>query len=472
MRMGEARTTFVGRARELAVLEAAYASPRGAFVPIYGRRRIGKSELLRHFLGSHRGLYHVGKVAPAGLQRRELLEEAARVLGEPLLAELPADDWRSVLVRIEERWKGPGKLVLALDEFQWTVEASPELPSLLQELWDTRWKSSGKVMLCLCGSFIGFMEREVLGEKSPLFGRRTAQIHLKPFGYGEAAAFHPSWSLVHRAQAYFVCGGVPQYLLAFEPHRSFEANVQATILSEFAPLAREPEFLLREELRDVGSYQAVLFAMARGRRLVKDIAKDAGVPERSLHYYLEQLVSLGFVSRRLPLTGEKVPARNVAFVLEDPLLRFWFRFVFPHGSFVQRHGPRQAWSVLVKPGLEAYFGGCFERLCREALPLVLEQEGVETTVETGEWWGPTAQIDVVGLRGDGWVELGECKWGAVKSRPALEAELRAKIDAFPGPRNATLVERYFVRDLPAGKKVPRWHSLAELYKAAGVRGPR
>ena len=112
--------------------------------------------------------------------------------------------------------------------------------------------------------------------------------------------------------------------------------------------------------------------------------------------------------------------------------------------------------------------GCAGRRCR----LLLEKEGVAATVETGEWWGPQAQIDVVGLRSDGWVELGECKWGKVRSRPALEAELRAKVDAFPAPRNATLVERYFVRDLPGTKREERWHSLADLYKAAGVRGPR
>lgn len=96
--------------------------------------------------------------------------------------------------------------MLVLDEFQWTVEASPELPSVLQHLWDRRWKDGNDVMLVLCGSYVGFMEREVLGKKSPLFGRRTAQIFLQPFGYEEAARFHPACSLVDRAKIYFLCG--------------------------------------------------------------------------------------------------------------------------------------------------------------------------------------------------------------------------------------------------------------------------
>lgn len=464
--------SFVGRARELKVLEAAWADPGGAFVPVYGRRRIGKSELLRHFLTRHPGVYHVGKVAPAALQLREFLQEAARTLKQPLLAELAVDDWKTALLRVEEAWQGRGKLVLVFDEFQWTAGASTELPSVLQELWDRRWRDSGRVMLVLCGSFIGFMEREVLGRKSPLFGRRTAQIHLQPFGFGEAAAFHPTWSLTQRAQAYFVCGGVPQYLLAFSPRRSLEANLQATLLDEFSPLFREPEFLLREELRDVAGYQAVLSALAGGARFTREIARASQLPERSLHYYLEALIGLGYVARRFPLTGQKPFARQVGFSLEDPLLRFWFRFVFPHQGFVQHYGPLRAFRDVVAPGLEAYFGTCFERLCREALPLLLHREGVTAEVAVGEWWGAQAQIDVVGVRADGWTELGECKWGRVRSWPGLAKELDARVAAFPNPRNDTLSRRFFVHELPASRRAPGWHSLADLYAAAGVRPRR
>lgn len=460
---------FVGRAAELAVLEAGYHGKDAAFVPIYGRRRIGKSELILHFLRDKPGLYHVGKLAPAELQLRELLDDAARLLDEPLLASLPTDDWRRALDTIVDRWTSPRRLVLALDEFQWTAESAAGLPSILQELWDRKWRRSGKVMLILCGSFVGFMEREVLGSKSPLHGRRTAQIKLAPFGYAEAAAFHPGWSRADQAQAYFLCGGVPLYLRAFDRGRSIRANVEANLLSEYAPLYREPEFLLREELRDVHNYHAVLWAIADGNRSTRDIAAAAAVPERSLHYWLDQLVALGYVARRHPVTGGSPARRHVQFVVEDPLLRFWFHYVFPHRSYIQQRGPRAAWTELIAPTIDAYFGGCFERLSREALAHLYAREGVGAAAEVGAYWDKHVQIDVVSVRDDGWIDLGECKWGAVRSPRAVAAELEAKVPAFPNPRNATIGRRVFVRRRP--RAVPdgaRWHDLDDLYAAAGA----
>jgi len=135
---------FIGRTEELARLEREYNRAEGALVPIYGRRRIGKSELILRFMRGRPGLYFLGKSAPATLQIREFLQEAARVLDEPLLAELPPTDWKATLRHVVGRWRGPGRLVLALDEFQWMVEASPELPSVLQELWDREWHKSNR----------------------------------------------------------------------------------------------------------------------------------------------------------------------------------------------------------------------------------------------------------------------------------------------------------------------------------------
>ncbi|MFL6293934.1 MAG: AAA family ATPase, partial [Thermoanaerobaculia bacterium] len=298
-------TEFIGRRQELGVLIEAYEGSASAFIPIYGRRRVGKSELILQLLKGRPGVYFVGKKAPAGLQIREFLEEAAAVLDEPLLASFPAESWGAALDAVVSRWRGDGKLILALDEFQWTVEASPELPSLLQERWDRSWRDSGRVVLILCGSYVGFMEREILGRKSPLFGRRTAQIPLRPFGYREAALFHPRYSLLDRARAYFLCGGVPLYLRCFSDGRSIESNLVQEVLEEFAVLHREGDFLLREELREVEIYYAVLLAVASGHTTHQEIGRQMGTDSRSLHYYLQQLLELGYLRRRYPLTGER-----------------------------------------------------------------------------------------------------------------------------------------------------------------------
>ncbi len=467
---GISSSDFIGRKAELAVLSESWQAPGGSFIPIYGRRRIGKSELILQFLRTRPGIYHLGKQAPASFQIREFLDESSQILGEPLLARLPAESWRSALEAVESCWKGEGKLVLVFDEYQWTVEACGELSSLLQEFWDRRWRKSGRIMLILCGSFVGFMERDVLGQKSPLYGRRTAQIHLQPFNFREASQFHPSWSHINQARAYFICGGVPLYLRFFYPSRSVEKNIEMNLLSEFAPLFREPEFLLREELRDVHNYHAVLVAIASGNRTIRDIAKAAGVSDKSLHYWLEQLIQLGYVARRLPLSRVRAPARQVHYVLDDPLLRFWFRFVFPHRSQVQRMGPSKAFQELISPEIDAYFGGCFERLCREALPMLYETEGISANYQIGEFWDKQVQIDVVGVRNDGWIDLGECKWGAVGSVPKLISELESKVNLFPNNQADTLGRLIFTRQIPASafnakaSHPVRWYGLNDLYE--------
>jgi hypothetical protein len=459
-----APSDFVGRAAELELLERAFTGRESAFIPVYGRRRIGKSELILQFLRGKPGIYHLGQEAPAALQVRSFLREAARVLDEPLLAEIDGD-WGGALDKVVERWRGEKKLVLVFDEFQWTAGASRELPSLLQERWDRRWSRGGRVMLILCGSFIGFMEREVLGKKSPLFGRRTAQIQLRPLSYQEASALHRNWALADRARAYFVCGGVPMYLRAFDRDRSFESNLAAQLLSEYSPLHREPELLLREELRDVQSYQAVLSSIAAGRATTREIAAHSGLPERSLHYYLEQLAQLGYLARRHPLDGGRRRTRIVRFVLDDALLRFWFRFVFPNRGRILQLGPTRALAEVIKPELEGYLGGCFERLCREALAYLYAREGISASFEAGEYWDKQVQIDVVSVRDDRWIDLGECKWGPVGSARAPGEELEAKVARYPNRLGATLGRRLFVRHLP--RRAPagpaRWHSLDDLY---------
>jgi hypothetical protein len=461
---------FVGRTAELRLLAEAYRAAGSGFIPIYGRRRVGKTELILRFLRDHSGVYFLGKQAPGPLQLREFLHEAAAALGEPLLATAAFDGWKSALAAVTGRWKRRQKLVLVFDEFQWTAWASPELPSVLQELWDRRWRPGGGMLLILCGSYVGFIERDVLGRQSPLFGRRTAQILLRPFDYREAAHFHPSYSLVDRARVYFVVGGVPWYLDRFDPRRSIEANIVGEILEEHAPLRREPEFLLREELREVESYYAVLLAIAGGAVTARDISRATGIGERSLHYYLQQLAGLGYVRRRYPLADAPPAARHVRFALDDPLLRFWFRFVFPHTSALAQTGPERTFRERVRPGLDAYFGSCFETLCREALPRLYARERITAPFEVGEYWDKRCQVDVVGVRGDGWTDLGECRWGAVRSAREVRDDLEAKVGLYPNRRNATICRRIFTRE-PEPRERPRpgdqdvrWHDLADLYR--------
>ena len=459
--------SFIGREAELKILEDAFNKKSSAFIPIYGRRRVGKSALIHKFMRHRPGLYFLGKTAPARLQLREFLEQAASLLDEPLIANMTQDDWKKALLEIVKRGvTRKQKLVLCLDEFQWLAAASPEISSILQECWDRHWKRSNQVMLILCGSFFGFMEREVLGRKSPLFGRRTAQILLKPFGYQDTAKFHPGWSSREQAKAYFLTGGVPLYLEALQSNHSIEQNIENAILTTHATLFKEPEFLLREELREVESYFAILVALASGATTPKHIANVTGLPERNLAYYLNQLREIGCVRKRYPLTGKRASARQVRYILHDAFLRFWFRFVFPHLSFLESQGAANALTQYLRPQLPTYFGHCFEELCREALVHIYQNEGLRVPFEIGEYWSKETQIDVVGYRQDDWTDLGECKWGSFGGQAAVREQLEMKIRMFPNQRKATIGRRFFIvrgaRVTPLQNE--SWYSLDDLYQ--------
>lgn len=318
----------------------------------------------------------------------------------------------------------------------------------------------------IINTYIGFMEREVLGRQSPLFGRRTGQIFLKPFGYREAARFLLGASLLQRATTYFICGGIPLYLSYFRPTRSVLQNIEAALLREVAPLYQEPDFLLREELRDVEKYSMIVMSLATGSLPSRELARRSGIAEGSLHYYLDQLVSLGYIVKHFPLTAEAPKARDVRYRLLDPLLRFWFHFVFPYTSLIAQMRPRRAVAQIIQPRLDAYFSGCFEALCREALPLIYEREGVMTGFKIGSYWDRKTQIDVVGLREDAWTDLGECKWSTGASVNSVAATLEEKVQRYPNRRQATICRRLFLRARPGKGSLPRSfkvHTLEELY---------
>jgi uncharacterized protein len=178
-------------------------------------------------------------------------------------------------------------------------------------------------------------------------------------------------------------------------------------------------------------------------------------------------MELGYVRKRHPLTSGKINVKLTRYVLDDALLRFWFRFVWPNTSLIARLSPGESLERLVRPELDAYFGYSFEQMCREAMPAIYAREGVTTPLEVGEYWDRETQIDVVGLRQDGWTDLGECKWTATRSPAALRAELEPRLGIYPNARNATISRRYFTRlKVKHTKPVPKdehWHDLDDLY---------
>lgn len=466
------RVRFVGRGAELAALERQYAARRSSLIPVYGRRRVGKTELLLQFIDGKPAVYFSATQKLKGPQLGDLMRAAAAAFSSPTLADATPGSWETALRLIVDAAPRGKKLVLVLDEFQWLCESSPELPSVLQRLWDLEWQHKNDVSMILCGSVIGFMEREVLGARSPLHGRRTADLRIQPFGFREAAGFHPNWSREEQARAHFVCGGIPAYLRRFDPERSVMQNLATEFFALDAFFQREPDFLLREELAEVKQAASVLEAIALGRRSQKDIASSVGLTPSALQPHLKNLTGLGYLERIVPLAPRPAPRTAVVYRIADPLLRFWFRFIDPNASALRLLAPDRAVEQVVSPQWDAFCGEGFERMCREALPTMYTDAGVTGRFQVGEYWDRAIQLDVVGLRSDGWVDVGECKWSGKPSSASAAGELQRRAAQYPAEELTVRQHLFFRRAPSATTGDVLIHDLDELYGDTRPRARR
>ena len=434
-------------------------------MPVYGRRRVGKSQLLIEFAHGKPLLYFTALQSTNVQNILAFGRLAARVTGLKSLAS--ASDWETLLQDTVTAWRVPGRRILIIDEVQWAVQAAKELPSLLQRLWDHDWQHRQDLMLILCGSHFGFFQEQILRAGSPLYGRRSAHIHLAPFDPIEAAQFHPRMREEDHAKVYFITGGIPYYLQKFDDE-SLPVNILRNFLAPQADLATEADYLLHEETKQVPTAKAILSAIAGGSRRYTDIAKVIGVETNSLPYYLEPLEKIGFIEKKHPLSRGEVSRKRFRYEIADPFLRFWFRFFFPPYGAEAFENPEGLFQDQIRPQLDAYWGWCWERLCRQQLPRLYAHEGITCHSEIGEFWtAKEVQIDVVSLRADKRIDLGECRWSHVRSLAGLARELEQKIPQFPNPDGESIGRRLFVRSFqgnrPEGYRV---HTLKEFYGSA------
>jgi AAA+ ATPase superfamily predicted ATPase len=433
----EGRVDFFGRLAERRVLGEQY-SRASSFSVLYGRRRVGKTRLIIESLRGRRSIYFSATESSQPELLRQFLRLLAEHFEEPLLQRAVATSWDEALRMLEDRRRG-ARLIVVFDEFQWAVAASPDLPSTLQRFWDHAWKR-GRFHLVLCGSYLSFMEREVLAARRPLFGRRTAQLVIRPFSALDVLDLYGSAPAAHVLPIYFVFGGIPAYLEHVVPTHSLRENIVRSLLDEGAPLREEPVFLLREELRDFRVHTAILMAIASGATQVQEIALRTGVAETKLGYYLAPLLELGYLERWVSIEKAHLPSsKKSRYRLIDPLLRFHFRFVQPFQSQLEHHGAQVVYRRYIHGTLQAYFGFSFELLVRELLPLYLQARYGALCEALGSYWNRTAQVDVVARRDDGITHLVECRWGVRgPTRADLDA-LVAKIAVYPEARSDTVV---------------------------------
>ena len=418
---------FVNRTNELALLDLLAASEYRELLVIYGRRRLGKTALLRQF-GSSRPLAFFSCPLSTALEALRLFtRELARTFDEPLLAHTRFPGWSEAVEYALERCGREG-IPLVLDELPYLQRSAPGIDALLQHAWDGH---DGAVKLVLTGSSFSVMDAAVADPRAPLYGRRTAQLEVQPMSFDEVSGFHPHWSFEQRAVAYGLFGGVPAYAEQAARYESPREAAHALALSPAGPLFAEPEFLVREELRDPGAYFAILHALAAGKTRPNEIAREAGIPHASVGKYLDVLRRLRLVRRETPLTEARPErSRKGIYLLADPFLRFWFRYVYPNRSALEAGRSREVLEAVVLPDLDTFMGQPYEEICRQHLIADGSRLLGWQPLRVGRYWDSRTEIDLVAVDAAGErVAFVECKWGRSVDVARVVRRLREKARA-------------------------------------------
>ena len=402
---------FIGREREVAALDRLYESNKFEFAVIYGRRRVGKTALINHFIDNKEAIYFMGVES----NEKQNLENFSKSIIEYSSGIEAETSFLSFQAALEYVFKLAEKkrFILAIDEYPYVARSSKSLASTLQLLID-KYKDTSKLMLILCGSSMSYMEDEVLAYKSPLYGRRTAQMKIFPFSFDEACRYLKNYSDEDKALAYGIVGGTPQYLLQMDDRLSIEDNIKNTYLNPISFLYEEPTNLLKQEVREPAIYTAIITAIAVGASRMSDISNKVGEDSNICANYLKSLINLGIVKKETPY-GEKTSRKSI-YSIEDNMFRFWYRFV-PNNKSVIMRGAADIVYRRIEPQLSEYMGAVFEEICKQYLwKLLLDGNSPVEFSELGRWWGndpiekKQTEIDIMGEQDKQTALFGECKW--------------------------------------------------------------
>lgn len=411
---------LVDRKRELEELNRLLTIPTAQLVAVSGRRRLGKTTLLRYWAqnSGHPFLYWVGSHFPSTVLLTQFSQQIWQ-LGNPgkrAPRTFTYESWAHAFEELALVCQGPQRHIVIIDEFPYAIEAEPGLPSALQNAWDHHLKFSN-ICLVVCGSHVGMMER-LIASDAPLFGRLVGPLRVGPLPYAATRAFLPRYTAEQRVAIYAIVGGVPAYLERFTDTVSVTENLRNNIFRETGLFRIDPDYLIGEHVRDLKNYQAVLAAIAEGAHKPTEISLEAGFSNRaSADVYLQQLIEMDYVQRELPVTvppQKRSTARLARYMLADNYLRFYFRFVRPNLDIIAQELYTEV-EQRISSQLRAFIGmTAFEDICRAWLLLQARQGNLPFSVEqVGSHWDKQVQVDAVAIS---WrtqsILLGEAKWQA------------------------------------------------------------
>lgn len=403
---------FLGRNEELAKLNKRYENGDFECVVIYGRRRVGKTALINEFCKDKRTIYF-SALDTTSAENLRTLSKAIYACTNPEETNAPEYlSYEDAFVQITRLAKEE-RVVFVIDEYPYLAKAEQSISSRLQHLIDHEW-SGTKLYLILCGSSMSFMEYQVLGYQSPLYGRRTAQFKVEPLTYKAAAEFHPKLSPEENSLIYGITGGVPHYINKLGVKEDIDEAVLENLFDRSSYLYEEPENLLKQELREPAVYNSVIRAIAEGYTKLNQIATKVGMESGPCSKYISVLVDLGILKKEYPIT-EKAGKKSI-YTIADNFFRFWYRFVPQNITAIQSGRIISTYEKSVKKYFSDYMGLVFEKMCRDYL-LYYAQELSINLSDIGQWWGSDpkekkeVQIDIVGtpVEGDEYI-IGSCKY--------------------------------------------------------------
>lgn len=405
------RMPFIDRKEELSALKKEYEQEGGGMIIIFGRRRVGKTRLIGEFMKGEKGVYYLAADEKDTLQIRELQAILGTYLDDDLLSSLHFEGWKDFFRYLERSWPADKKQVLAIDEITYIIKNNPSFLSYLQQFWD-RFLSGTETKLILSGSIVNMMVKEMMSSSSPLYGRRSMDIHLQPMGFVNAKEFMKGMNDEERIMVYSVLGGIPKYLLEAEP---FEKLIKEKFFNQNGFFYREGLFLLSEEVRNPSTYSMALRAISEGKSTLKEISDFTGVDGKKMSAYLDVLISLGLIKREVPITSKGKRTRKGIYHISDNFLAFWYAFVHPNRSVIELNLGADLFSRK-RNEINSFIARRFEDICRDAVriqgwPLV------------GRWWGAhmedgikkEEEIDIMAVdERHSRILFGEVKWS---SRP-------------------------------------------------------
>lgn len=422
---------FLGREKEILDLEKEYARD-GGFVVIYGRRRIGKTTLIKQFIKSKTAFYFLATKEVESQSMKRFAGVIARTTGNSVLQKAAFSDWLDLFQAVAD-YKPNEKKVLVIDEFPYLVKVNDSFPSILQNAWDEILKDSN-VMLILCGSLISMMKKHALSYESPLYGRRTAQMRIAPLPFTTVYE-NQKLSFEEAAEQYSITGGVPKYMEFFSDVQPLYEQIKENVLSKNGFLYEEPNFLLTDEVQVPTNYFSIIKVIADGNHKLGTIAGILGLETSALTPYLKTLSELGFIEKQVPVTEKNAEkTRKGLYFISDNFLRFWFRYVYPYKGELELDNTQISLDELDKDFKEKFVAFAYEDICKEIFARLCSDKAIDfTPSKIGSYWlndkSGNTQIDVMAVDTvNKRLFAGECKYHNQLIDADVYFELVKKVD--------------------------------------------